>query len=221
MTWPDRDKEKGLKKSWFCDSLLSQSPAHCSGRVFLVAAEKADPFEDLHWGLVRPTWLYVDSPIASNLLQYLTRELSGFRRNQEYRPCLMSMWLPDQWPVMWLDLERRTTFLLPISCLLILLFLLPTPLKDLPSRPAILSWSYFNVFTPAPMLKSTMLNSWYSNRFFFYMIQEKIPKMVLNRCARCNLYNTWHLFTIHLQYYCNTITILLQYFYNTFTIVLQ
>ena len=66
---------------------------------------------------------------------------------------------------MWLDFERRVTFLLPIGCLLILIFLLPTPLKVLPPRPAILSWNQLNNSTPVATLKSTMLNSWYLNRF--------------------------------------------------------
>ena len=65
---------------------------------------------------------------------------------------------------MCLDLERRVTFVLPLSCLLILIFLLPTPLKVPPPRLAILSWKHFNVSTPGAILKPTLLNSWYSNR---------------------------------------------------------
>ena len=91
----------------------------------------------------------------------------GFYPNHKSNPFLKSMWLPEQTlrSVMWLDFERRVTFLLPIGCLLILIFLLPTPLKVLPPRPAILSWNQLNNSTPVATLKSTMLNSWYFNRF--------------------------------------------------------
>ena len=47
---------------------------------------------------------------------------------------------------------------------------------------------------------------------------KKYQQSVHNRCARCNLYNT---FTILLQYYNNIFTILLQYFCNTFTILIS
>ena len=65
---------------------------------------------------------------------------------------------------MCLDLKRRITFLLPLTCLLILVFLLPTPLKQAPPPPTIRSWNYFNVSAPGAKLKSTSLKSWYSNR---------------------------------------------------------
>ena len=82
-----------------------------------------------------------------------------------FKQKILPFWPPPTLQVMCLDLERRFTFLLPLSCLLILGFLLPTPLKVAPPRPAILGWNHLNNSNPAgATLKSTLTNSWYSNR---------------------------------------------------------
>ena len=53
-------------------------------------------------------------------------------------------------------------------------------------------------------------------------VTQKYQTLVHNRCARCNLYNTWHnTFIILLHYYYNSNTILIQYYYNTLVILLQ
>ena len=82
-------------------------------------------------------------------------------------------------------------------------------------------WSVKKTFNgDGPGLVETLKN----HRWQWCLGKKKYQKLVHNRCARWNLYNTRHFyktFTILLQYYYNTITILLQYFNNTFTILLQ
>ena len=90
------------------------------------------------------------------------------------QPAVVMMWL--------LDLERRATLVLPISCLLILLFLLPTPLRLPPRRPPLQRWNHFNISNTLPgKLESFSLNSWFSKRYIC-VSKLKIGRMAWQSC---------------------------------------
>ena len=75
---------------------------------------------------------------------------------------------------------KRVILVLLISCLLIvLLFLLPTPLRLPSQRPPLQRWNNFNVSNTLPeKLESSFLNSWWSERCqsqkYNIMVQNQI-----------------------------------------------